>query len=216
MKLNIANPTTGVQKIIDIEDENILRTFYDKKIASEISATPLGLEWENYVFKVTGGQDKQGFPMKTGVFTNKRVKLLLPKGSVGCRGFHMRKGEKCRKSVRGCIISPEISVLNLMIVKKGETANDFDVKKDEKFLYPKRSGKLRGFFSINKGDDVRKFLLNEKNNSEKKKLKIPKIQRLVTPLTLQKKRYTVALKKKRLLEAKNDLKEFGKLIYGKI
>jgi len=41
MKLNIANPTTGVQKIIDIEDENILRTFYDKKIASEISATPL-------------------------------------------------------------------------------------------------------------------------------------------------------------------------------
>jgi len=215
MKLNISNPSTGAQKIVEIEDENILRMFYDKKISSEIIATPLGPEWKNYVFRVTGGQDKQGFPMKTGVFTNKRVKLLLAKGSIGCRGFHMRKGEKSRKSIRGCIISPEISVLNLIIIKKGETENEFDIEKEKKFLYPKRSSKLRKFFSINKGDDVRKFLINERNGLGKTELKIPKIQRLITPISLQKKRYSTALKKKRLFEAKNNLKEFGKLVYGK-
>ena len=108
MKLNISNPNTGVQKIIEIEDENVLRIFYDKKISSEVIGTPLGPEWNGYIFKITGGQDKQGFPMKNGIFTNKRVKLLLKKGSIGCRGFGMRKGERCRKSVRGCIVSPEI------------------------------------------------------------------------------------------------------------
>ena len=77
MKLNISNPSTGIQKIIEIEDENVLRIFYDKKISSEVIGTPLGPEWNGYIFKITGGQDKQGFPMKNGIFTNKRVKLLL-------------------------------------------------------------------------------------------------------------------------------------------
>merc|ERR1711998_563642 len=125
MKLNISNPSSRVQKIIEIE--NILRTFYDKKITSQVSGDSLGSEWKGYIFKITGGQDKQGFPMKNGVFTNKRVKLLLKKVTTGCRGFHMRKGERCRKSVRGSIISPEISVLNLKIIKKGESANEFTV-----------------------------------------------------------------------------------------
>ena len=215
MKLNISNPFTGYQKIIEIEDENVLRIFYDKKISSEVTATPLGSEWKDYVFKITGGQDKQGFPMKNGVFTNKRVKLLLPKGSVGCRGFRMRNGEKCRKSVRGCIVSPEISVLNLIILKKGETINDFTVEKDKKLLYPKRASKVRKLFSINKGDDIKKFLIEEKNFSKNEKFKMPKIQRLVTPISLQKKRYIIGIKKKRLVVAKKNLIDFGMLVYGK-
>lgn len=215
MKLNISNPGTGVQKIIEIEDENILRIFYDKKICSEVLASPLGPEWKNYVLKVTGGQDKQGFPMKNGVFTNKRVKLLLKKGTIGCRGFYMRKGEKCRKTVRGCIISPEISVLNLMIVKKGESENDFSKPIEKKFLFPKRSSKLRKFFSINKGDDVREFLIDEKNNLKKEKLKLPKIQRLITPISLKRKRSRLSQKKNRLLQSRNRLRDYGKLLYGK-
>ena len=215
MKLNISNPGTGVQKIIEIEDENILRIFYDKKISSEILANPLGPEWKNYILKVTGGQDKQGFPMKNGVFTNKRVKLLLKKGTIGCRGFHMRKGEKCRKSVRGCIISPEISILNLMIIKKGDNENDFSSPIDKKFLFPKRSSKLRKYFSINKGDDIRKFLIDEKNNSKNEKLKIPKIQRLVTPISLKRKRFRLCQKKKRIKISRGTIKDFGKLLYGK-
>ena len=40
-------------------------------------------------------------------------------GVQGCRGYGMRKGERYRKGVRGCIISRHISVLHLVIVKKG-------------------------------------------------------------------------------------------------
>ena len=35
------------------------------------------------------------------------------------RGHGRRSGERRRKSVRGCIVSQDLSVLNLVIVKKG-------------------------------------------------------------------------------------------------
>jgi small subunit ribosomal protein S6e len=66
-----------------------------------------------------GGCDKQGFPMKQGVLTNGRVRLLLSPGDKCFRGYGRRKGERRRKSVRGCIVSQDISVLNLVIVKRG-------------------------------------------------------------------------------------------------
>jgi hypothetical protein len=50
-----------------------------------------------------GGNDKQGFPMKQGVLTPQRVRLLLSKGQSCYR--ERRDGERKRKSVRGCIVS---------------------------------------------------------------------------------------------------------------
>lgn len=66
-----------------------------------------------------GGQDKQGFAMRQGVMTNLRVRLLMAPGDPCMLGHGRRKGERRRKSVRGCIISPDLSVLNLVIVKQG-------------------------------------------------------------------------------------------------
>lgn len=37
-------------------------------------------EFKGYVFKIMGGCDKQGFPMKQGVLTPGRVSLLLHRG----------------------------------------------------------------------------------------------------------------------------------------
>lgn len=47
---------------------------------------------------------------------------------------------------------------------------------------------------------------------KKKKTKAPKIQRLVTPVTLQRKRARLALKKKRSLKNKTDAAEYAKLL----
>ena len=76
-------------------------------------------EYKGYIFKIMGGQDKQGFGMKQGVLVPGRVQLLMAPGDSCFRGFGRRKGERRRKSVRGCIVSPDLSVLNLVIVKKG-------------------------------------------------------------------------------------------------
>merc|ERR1719340_247551 len=68
--------------------------------------------------RITGGNDKQGFPMKQGVLTNQRVRLLLSKGHSCYRP--RRKGERKRKSVRGCIVDSNMSVISCAIVKKGD------------------------------------------------------------------------------------------------
>lgn len=51
--------------------------FYDKRISQEVPADFLGDEYKGYIFKITGGADKDGFAMKQGVLTNQRVRLLL-------------------------------------------------------------------------------------------------------------------------------------------
>uniref|UniRef100_A0A8C5XGQ5 Small ribosomal subunit protein eS6 n=1 Tax=Microcebus murinus TaxID=30608 RepID=A0A8C5XGQ5_MICMU len=80
MKLNISFPATGCQKLIEVDDERKLRTFYEKRMATEVAADALGEEWKGYVVRISGGNDKQGFPMKQGVLTHGRVRLLLSKG----------------------------------------------------------------------------------------------------------------------------------------
>lgn len=76
-------------------------------------------EFKGYIFKIMGGQDKQGFPMKQGVLTPLRVRLLMSPGDQCFAGHGRRSGERRRKSVRGCVVSQDLSVLNLVIVKKG-------------------------------------------------------------------------------------------------
>merc|ERR1712066_203250 len=119
MKLNVAFPATGCQKLFEINDEHKVRPFYEKRMGQDVDASCLGDEWKGYMLRITGGNDKQGFPMKQGVLTQGRVRLLLKKGHSCFR--ERRAGQKKRKSVRGCIVDANLSVLSMIIVKKGET-----------------------------------------------------------------------------------------------
>merc|ERR1711939_1054712 len=205
MKLNIAWPETGAQKSIDIDDDKKLLPFFDKRMAQEVVGDSLGDEFAGYKFRITGGNDKQGFPMMQGVLTPERVRLLLRKGSKCYR--QRRTGEMKRKSVRGCIVSMDLSVLNLVLVKRGE-AQLPGITDEEKPLRlgPKRATKIRKLFSLTEEDDVRKFVLRRavttKNGKEYKKA--PKIQRLVTPRQIRRKAKRVELKRGRAEKNKKE------------
>mmetsp|Transcript_5852 Transcript_5852/g.6734 ORF Transcript_5852/g.6734 Transcript_5852/m.6734 type:complete len:241 (-) Transcript_5852:205-927(-) len=195
MKLNIACPATGCQKVIEIDDEKKLQAVYDRRISQEVEGEELGDEFKGYVFRISGGNDKQGFPMKQGVLIQKRVRLLLRKGASCYR--QRRKGERKRKSVRGCIVGSDLAVLNLVVVRKGE--NDIPGLTDtqvDKRLGPKRANNIRAMFSLSKEDDVRSYVVRRefKNKKGETVSKAPKIQRLVTPMKLQRKRRRKALK----------------------
>ena len=76
-QLNISYPHFRSQKLVEFDDERKVRVFYDKRISDEVAGDSLGEEFKGYIFKITGGFDKQGFAMKQGVATNGRVRLLL-------------------------------------------------------------------------------------------------------------------------------------------
>ncbi len=90
----------------------------DKKISQEVAGDNVSDEFKGYVLQITGGNDKQGFPMKQGVLLASRARLLLADGHSCYRTRRM--GERKRKSVRGCIVGPDIAVLSLVIVKHGD------------------------------------------------------------------------------------------------
>ena len=196
MQLNISYPPNATQKTIDLEDENLCRPFYDKRIAAEVPADHLGDEWKGYVLRITGGNDKQGFAMRQGVLTNKRVKLLLDKNSPNYR--ERRKGCRKKKSVRGCIVDAQLSVLSCVIVKTGE--KDIEGLTDTtrpRRLGPKRANNIRKLFNLSKSDDVRKFTVRRvvKREGKKNIVKKPKIQRLVTPRRIARKKAELAAKR---------------------
>merc|ERR1711959_214716 len=128
--------------------------------------------------------------MLQGVLTPERVRLLLRKGSKCYR--QRRTGEMKRKSVRGCIVSQDLSVLNLVVVRKGEGEIEGltgEADKRDMRLGPKRATKIG-----------------------KEYMKAPKIQRLVTPRALQRRRHRIALKRGRAEKNKKEQAEYYALV----
>lgn len=152
--------------------------------------------------------------MKQGVLSNGRVKLLLKKGHSCYRP--RRKGHRRRKSVRGCIVDSNLSVLNLVILKKGD--NDIPGLTDTTIprrLGPKRVGNIRKLYNLSKEDDVRQYIIKRPlpaKEGKPQRSKAPKIQRLITPVRLQRKRHLLALKRKRGEKARQEAAEYAKLL----
>merc|ERR1712061_299327 len=149
-----------------------------------------------------------GFPMKQGILCNHRVKLLFKKGMSCFR--ERRSGCRKRKSVRGCIVGPDLATLALVIIKKGaeELPGLTDDNKPRR-LGPKRASNIRKLFNLEKKDDVRKFVVRREAG---KKKKAPKIQRLITPAMLQRKRYYRSMVRKRMILGKKLKEDYMKRV----
>lgn len=212
MKFNISYSATGQQKTIEIDDEKKVRAFYDRKIGDSVEGHQLGDDYKGYVFKIKGGNDKQGFPMKSGVFANHRVRVLLKAGNKCYRP--RRDGERKRKSVRGMICGPDLAVITLTITQKGDK-DIVGITDEEKPRRrgPKRANNIRKMFGLTKADDVRKFVVKrEVVKGDKTFVKRPKIQRLITDSRLRRKRLLKKFKKERFEASKQAKESYEKLL----
>merc|ERR1712013_179195 len=183
--------------------------FFDKRMATEVSGDSLGDEFKGYIFRIAGGNDKQGFPMKQGVLCNNRVRLLFKKGMSCYR--ERRSGCRKRKSVRGCIVGPDLAVMALVVAKKGpEDIPGLTDDNKPRRLGPKRAANIRKLFNLEKKDDVKQFVVRRTVKEGNKKQKAPKIQRLVTSSMLQRKRYFRSQARRKMQAAKTLKADYAK------
>lgn len=124
-RLVLSNPSDGTAKTIQLEPR-IFQLFIGKKIGDELDGSILGLK--GYRIKITGGTDRDGFPMRPDVSGPRKVRILLSGGV----GFHprekpsskkkkrrlrrLKKGLRRRRTVRGDTISEAIAQINAVLV----------------------------------------------------------------------------------------------------
>jgi ribosomal protein S6E (S10) len=78
---NKCTPSSVLQKGIEIDDEKRLQNLYERRMAQETDGAVLGEEFAGYVMHITGGNYKQGFPMRQEILTTTRVRLLMHKST---------------------------------------------------------------------------------------------------------------------------------------
>jgi len=127
IKIVISDPKLG--KTIQREyEEDKIRPFLGKKIGDTIGGNLI--DYPGYEFRITGGSDEDGMPMRPDVRGPVRKRILISSG-VGIREKkYKRAGIRRKKMVRGNQIVEEIVQINLIITKYGKKAIIVDVKEE--------------------------------------------------------------------------------------
>lgn len=99
-----------------------------KSLGDVLDGHFLGLD--GYELEITGGSDKDGFPMRKDIEGQLRRRFLITKG-VGFsgkkkekKGKYTLKGVKRRKMLRGNTIADDIAQINCKVIKRGGRSLD--------------------------------------------------------------------------------------------
>jgi len=122
----VSDPTKRKAYKIEVDQDKAIG-LVGKMIGQKFNGDILGLS--GYELQITGGTDKDGFPMHFRVHGPGRKKVVLAHPP----GFHPEmKGQRRRKMIRGNTISRDIRQINCKIIKTGVQPLDQLIKKEEK------------------------------------------------------------------------------------
>jgi small subunit ribosomal protein S6e len=132
-KANISDPEDGRSYKTTVMGHHA-NSLIGKKIGEEFDGIFVGLP--GYKLVLTGGSDKQGFPMRKDLPGSVRKKVLANEST----GFNPKeKGLRKRKNVRGNTVSPEISQINMRITSHGSKSIEDLLKIQEEQLKKQES-----------------------------------------------------------------------------
>ena len=124
-KIVLSDPETGKAQKIELEGTKAA-PLIGRRIGDIMDGTILGLS--GYKIQITGGTDKDGFPMRPDIHGGVRTKVIVSSGP----GFKpKRKGERRRKMLRGNIITEEIVQINMKILEKPKVKEKKEKKEEE-------------------------------------------------------------------------------------
>lgn len=125
-KVIISDPETGTSKIVELADSRAA-PLVGRKIGEILDGSVVDLP--GHQVQITGGSDKDGFPMRVDVHGGVRRQVILSGGV----GFNPKKpGERMRKTVRGNVITDEIVQVNMKVVGKKKVKAKVSEKKEGK------------------------------------------------------------------------------------
>ncbi|MCK4668877.1 30S ribosomal protein S6e [Candidatus Bathyarchaeota archaeon] len=130
-KIIISDPDSGTSKTVELEETRTV-PLIGRKLGEVLDGTIVGLT--GHKLRITGGSDKDGFPMRPSVHGGVRRKIILG-GGVGFKPKD--EGERRRKTVRGNTITDEIVQINMKIVEKPKQTKQ-QKKKQTKEETPKK------------------------------------------------------------------------------
>lgn len=115
---------TGKSYSKKLEDNSALNGM---KLGDTIKGELVGLS--GYEFKITGGSNEAGFPMRQEINLAGKKKIFARKG-IGIKAKH--KGNFIRKTVAGNLVYQKTSQLNLAVTKQGKSSLEEIFGKKEK------------------------------------------------------------------------------------
>ena len=108
----IVSDSDGTSQSIELEETQAV-PLIGRKLGEVIDGAAVKLS--GYKLKITGGSDKDGFPMRPNIHGGVRVGAILSEGV----GFHSsEKGERKRKTLRGNVITDAIVQINMKVIEK--------------------------------------------------------------------------------------------------
>lgn len=111
-KIIVSDPETGKSRSVEVEGTRAV-PLIGRKLGEVIDGSVIGMS--GHQLKITGGSDKDGFPMRPNVHGGVRVSVILSEGV----GFQpSQRGERQRKTLRGNVITEDIVQINMKIVEK--------------------------------------------------------------------------------------------------
>lgn len=133
-KIIISDPDSGTSKTVELEETRTV-PLIGRRVGEVLDGAIVGLS--GHKVRITGGSDKDGFPMRPSVHGGVRRKVILGGGV----GFNPKdEGQRRRKMVRGNVITDEIVQINMKIVEKPKKAKEEKKKAKEKI--PKKEAEV--------------------------------------------------------------------------
>lgn len=126
----VSDPATGKTKSHTVEGDKAA-PLLGKSINDIVDGSVIGLPKQE--IRITGGTDKDGFPMLPSIHGGVKGRVILAKG----RGFQSPKrgGQRKAKTIRGKMITEDTYQINAVIIKKREKR----VKKKKEKIHAKKA-----------------------------------------------------------------------------
>lgn len=125
-KVIVSDPETGTSKVVELQEARA-SPLIGKRIGEVMDGAPVDLA--GHKVQLTGGSDKDGFPMRPSVHGGVRRRIVLS-GGVGLNPTN--EGMRRRKTIRGNVVTDEIVQVNMKIVEKPKQAREGKKQKEKK------------------------------------------------------------------------------------